>query len=92
MNFKDPELLSNIDPGGDNPGPHRVLCVGVYEGGGDDPVADGVELLDGGHHGGGVPVPVLVPPRPNRTKALVRDHALKEVLKHKIIINIIFNS
>ena len=80
--FQHSQLLSYINPSGDDSATRRVLGVAVDKDRGDDSVAYGIELLDGGHDGGSVPVSTLVPSRPHGAKTLMRDHTLEQFLKH----------
>ena len=61
--------------------PGRVLGIAVNKDSGDDSVADGVELFDGGDHGGSVPIPTLVSSGPDGAQTLVGNYSLEQLLK-----------
>jgi len=77
------QLLRDVDPGGDDAAARGILGLGVHQDGGDDPVADGVELFDGGDDGGGVAVAALVATGPDGAETLVGDDALEQLLNKR---------
>ena len=87
------KYLCNVDPFSDDFGavlscPVVVLfslraVAGRHQDGGNDPERDGVELVDGGDHGGRVSVPGrLVSSGPHGTQTLVRNQALEQLTIH----------
>lgn len=75
--FENAQLLGNVDPGGNHSGADRVPRLGVDENRGYDPIADRVELFDGGNDCGGVAISSLVPARPYTAQTLVGNHFLE---------------
>lgn len=73
--------LGDVDPRSDDLAPLAGLEVGLGEHGADDPEGHGVELVDGGQHGGGLLAAALVAPRPHGAQALVRHQLAEQLLE-----------